>query len=84
MADVTKDIAFGGLEDYAPENMKDFARELSRRLEQFANSQFYQLRSQPTLFTNEPDDEPVGMKEGDIWINLDGTRRYNGLAWVGT
>lgn len=78
---VTKDSAFVGLEDLVPEELRGFVVELSRRLEKYATSQFYQLRSAPTLFTNAADDPPEGPKEGDAWITVGGVYRYSGTAW---
>jgi uncharacterized protein (DUF2252 family) len=81
LADITKDSAWGGLEDYVPDELKAFAAELSRRMERFANSQFYQLRAQATLYTNDLADPPAGMKPGDVWVATTGVYRYSGTAW---
>lgn len=79
---ITKDSAFGGLEDLVEEPLKPFVSELCRRLERYSNSMFYQLQATPTTYTNAEDDPPEGPKEGDIWVNVPGgVRRYSGLAW---
>lgn len=81
-AEITKDCAFSGLEDLVDEPLKDFARELTRRLERYSNSMFYQIQAMPTTYTNAEDNPPQGMKQGDVWVNVSGgVRRYSGLAW---
>ena len=83
MAELSKDTAISGIEDYFPESSKEGAIELARRLERFMASLMYQLTSQPTGYTNSVLDPPEGAKFGDYWIWPDGSAHiYNGSEWT--
>lgn len=83
MANFGKDVAFSGIEEFFPEDLRPAVAELARRLERFSNSLTYKLRGQVTVFRNEADDTPVGMKEGDLWATpTNYFYRFDGLQWV--
>lgn len=83
MVNFIRDIGFDGIDDFFPDEMKIGVVELSRRLDRMLNSMVYQLRKNPTVFSNTDDDEPGGMVVGDVWTHRDGTVQvFDGTNWV--
>jgi len=78
--EISKQVAFSGLEKFFPKEMQAGMEELVRRLENFGNSVILNLRVAPTVFTG--DDVPEGMKQGDAWLRSDHTYLiYDGSNW---